>query len=161
FENGFGNARCTWSDNSSNEGSFDIDRQKKTTGVWSTNTAFSAAANATLFQQNPGNGVWRYQVRATNAGGSSSWNGSLGVQPQGPTALTINDVTDMTVTLQWIDTSAFEEGFRVQREEFINGVWTNTTNLPTVGANMISKADTVPESGTFRYRVQSFAETRT
>ncbi len=158
FENGYGNARITWTDNAFNETSFGIERQKKTAGVWGATTNFSAATNATSFQQ-VANSVLRYQVRATNAVGSSAWTGYAVVRPQAPAAAFIADMVNLTVTLNWVDGSAFEEGFRVERQQFVGGVWTNTTTF-TRPANSLNFVNTVPAAGDYRYRVQAYSESQ-
>lgn len=160
YENGFGNARITWNDNSSNEVTFGVDRQRRTGVVWGTNTPFSAAANATSFQQVPGQGIWRYQVRAVNSAGNSAWTGYVVVRPQPAILFRNNDIVGNVVTMGWIDTSSMEEGFRIEREQLIAGNWTNTIAL-TVKTNIVSRDDTVPGAGSYRYRIQAFAETRT
>ncbi|MBC7771440.1 MAG: S8 family serine peptidase [Pyrinomonadaceae bacterium] len=159
FENGYGNARITWTDNSINEVTFGIDRQKRSGGVWGTNAAFSAAANATSFQQVSGGGIWRYQIRAVNVAGNSAWTGYIVVQPQQPTALQNTDLVGNVVTMSWVDSSTMEEGYRIVRERFVSGAWGSATTLQ-VGINNVSIVDTVPGPGVYRYHVQAYAETR-
>jgi serine protease len=63
-----------WSDNSSNESGFEIQRQKRVGNSWTnTTTAGTTGANATQFTDSPGPGKFRYRVRAFNAAGSSAW----------------------------------------------------------------------------------------
>jgi len=64
-------ARLTWTDNSSNETNFDIQRERRRGGGWANTTNFSIGANVTSWDNNAGNGTFRYRVRARNAVGSS------------------------------------------------------------------------------------------
>jgi subtilisin family serine protease len=61
------------------------------------------------------------------------------------------------VNFQWNDPSINEFGFQIQREQRIGGVYTNTTDLGTVGANVTTLFDIPPATGQFwRYRVRAF-----
>jgi subtilisin family serine protease len=68
-------ARLTWTDNSSNETNFDIQRQRLSWFWWTNTTNFSVGANVTSFENQAGNGTFRYRVRARNAAGSSAYTG--------------------------------------------------------------------------------------
>lgn len=70
-------ARVDWNDNSNNETSFEIQRQKwqSKRNRWRSTTTFTGiAANSTSFTNRPGTGLFRYRVRATNASGDSAWS---------------------------------------------------------------------------------------
>jgi large repetitive protein len=60
----------------------------------------------------------------------------------------------LVAQLTWKDNSNNETGFRVQRQQFVGGIWTNTSTF-TFPANTTSWNNT-PGLGTFRYRVQSY-----
>ncbi|MGH9274507.1 MAG: PKD domain-containing protein [Acidimicrobiales bacterium] len=62
-----------WTDNSSNETSFTVLREKRNkNGTWGSATVVATtAANATTVTNSSGKGTFRYSVRADNAGGSS------------------------------------------------------------------------------------------
>jgi PKD repeat protein len=62
-----------WTDNSSDEASFTVLREKQNkNGTWGAATVVATtAANATSVTNSPGKGTFRYSVRANNAGGSS------------------------------------------------------------------------------------------
>ena len=57
-----------WTDNSSNETGFKVER-KKGVGAWT--LIGTTGANVTTYTDAPGRGVWSYRVRATNAAGDS------------------------------------------------------------------------------------------
>ncbi len=72
---GNGTVIVRWADNSNNEDTFEIRRQQRVGRSWTnTTTVGSVGANVTEFVDNPGNGRFRYSVRASNAAGSSSWS---------------------------------------------------------------------------------------
>ena len=70
-------ARVDWRDNSDNETSFEIQREKwnKKRKDWqSTTTITGIGANSTSYTDRPGTGLYRYSVRASNASGDSAWS---------------------------------------------------------------------------------------
>ena len=67
-------ATLTWQDNSTNETSFEIQRQRLVgNGQWSNTTPFWAEANQVQYIDNHGASTYRYRVRARNAGATSAW----------------------------------------------------------------------------------------
>ena len=68
-----GQVRIAWTDTSSNEEGFEIQREKKAGGSWVNTTLFSAGANSTQYVDTPGAGTFRYRVRSHNVAGSSVW----------------------------------------------------------------------------------------
>ncbi len=72
-----GTVNLIWTDNSSNETGFEIQRQRRVGNQWTNTTTFTNAANDTTFSDTPGRGRWRYRVRAVNGAGASSWTGWL------------------------------------------------------------------------------------
>ncbi len=74
-----GQATVTWTDNSNNEASFDIQRQTRVGNVWTNTTIVgSVGANVTSFTQSAPAGRHRYQVRAVNSAGRSAWSAWTG-----------------------------------------------------------------------------------
>jgi subtilisin family serine protease len=64
-----------WSDNSNNESGFEIRRQERVGRNWTNTTIVgTTGANDNSFSDAPGNGRWRYSVRAFNSAGNSSWS---------------------------------------------------------------------------------------
>jgi subtilisin family serine protease len=67
--------RITWRDNSTNETTFEIQREQRGPRYWKyTTTAGVVGANVTSFSDRPGLGTYHYRVRAVNATGASSWS---------------------------------------------------------------------------------------
>jgi hypothetical protein len=73
---GGGTARINWSDNSSNETGFQLQRQRWFGFFWSqTTTLGPTGANVTTFNNTPGSsGTYRYRVRAFNSAGNSAYS---------------------------------------------------------------------------------------
>lgn len=68
--------RVAWIDNSNDEDSFEIERQRRQGGSWTGSTTFTLPANATQMDDTPGSsGTYRYRVRAKNTAGESAWTG--------------------------------------------------------------------------------------
>lgn len=70
-------ARVDWNDNSNNETSFEIQREKYNSrrNQWrSTTTITGIAANSTSYTDRAGTGTYRYRVRASNGSGDSAWS---------------------------------------------------------------------------------------
>ncbi|MFG0260186.1 MAG: Ig-like domain-containing protein, partial [Phycisphaerales bacterium JB041] len=70
-------ARVDWNDNSNNETSFEIQREKYNSrrNQWRSTTTFTGiAANSTSYTDRPGTGLYRYRVRASNGSGDSAWS---------------------------------------------------------------------------------------
>ena len=66
--------RVGWADRSTNETSFEIQREFRWSGRWiNTATVGTTGADVTSFFDTPGLGTFRYRVRAVNAYGSSAW----------------------------------------------------------------------------------------
>jgi subtilisin family serine protease len=63
-----------WADNSTNETSFELQRQRRTGTAWTSTVALSAPMNATSLTDTPGSGTYRYRVRARNGPQASSWS---------------------------------------------------------------------------------------
>jgi hypothetical protein len=73
--NASGTITVRWTDNSSNETTFEIRRQQRVGGTWNTAvTVGTVGANVTQFTNVPGAGRWRYSVRSVNASGASAWS---------------------------------------------------------------------------------------
>lgn len=67
-------ATVKWADKSSNEDSFQIERQKKNkNGTWGSTTSFTVGKDVTSYTDKSGTGTFRYQVRSRNKFGDSSW----------------------------------------------------------------------------------------
>ncbi len=152
-ETSSGSALLSWVDTSNNETSFSVQRQQRVGTAWTgTSTTHGIAANSTSYSNSPGEGVWRYRVRANNSAGSSPYTSFANAKPLAPIVGTATQSSGV-VTFTWTDPSLFEENFNVQRQQRVGTTWTNTITL-TLGANDTAYVES-PGSGQWRYRVRS------
>ena len=70
---GGGSVRVTWTDRSSNEEGFEVQRQKKSGSLWTKTKLIALGPNTTTTTDAPGAGTFRYRVRSWNVAGSSAW----------------------------------------------------------------------------------------
>lgn len=77
----------SWFDASDNELVFELQRESRhpKNGKWVGSTILNAPENSESLTDQSGTGTFRYQIRATNGYGSSSW--------VGPIEVTVTDTT--------------------------------------------------------------------
>ncbi len=107
--NGSHQAVVSWTDNSSNEAGFRLDRSTDSGTTWV--PVDTAAANVHLATDAPvaSEVLLCYRVVAFNGQGDSPWSNIACVTPvEGPT-----DLTDSLGILRWMDNSGIEDGYEV------------------------------------------------
>ncbi|MCJ7741789.1 MAG: multicopper oxidase domain-containing protein, partial [Methanoregula sp.] len=156
----------TWRDNAVNETGFVIERTVDG-GVFTVLTTVSSRTSTGSVSYTdtavaPAH-TYQYRVAAINPVGKSAYSNIVNVPvPDIPNAPTNLNATAFRaggpndrVTLNWLDNSANETGFRIQRAT--NGGFTVNLVTSTVGVNATSfTTGNVPRSTTFFFRVQSF-----
>jgi hypothetical protein len=152
----------SWTDNSSDETSFIIQKQVNG-GSWN-NSYASVVANTTAFiDANIVPGTYNYRIVAHNTYGDSAASNQSQVTivdiPIAPSGLTATaDSGAGTITLNWSDNSSSETGFIVQRR-FGAGSWDNS--YATVATNTQSYLDNnkgappLPD-GTYTYHIVAY-----
>lgn len=149
-----------WTDNSSNEDGFRIERS--TDGVNFSEIA-TTGANATSYSNTglAASTAYTYRVRAYNAGGNSAYSNTAsattqaggGTLPAAPTGLSATAVSSSQINLAWTDNASDETGYRIERSP--DG--TNFTEIATTGAGIASHQDTgLTASTTYSYRVRAY-----
>lgn len=151
----------SWTDNSSNEDGFRIERatgggafsEIATVGAGVTSYANTGLAASTAYS---------YRVRAYNAGGNSAYSntasattqsGGGGSPPAAPSGLSATAVSSNQVNLAWTDNASTETGFSIERST--DGV--NFAQIATTGANTTSYPDTgLSAATTYHYRIRAF-----
>jgi hypothetical protein len=103
-----------WTDNSSNEDLFRIDRSTDEGMVW--HLYGTAGANVTRADQLPAVAEQRicYRVVAVNAGGEAASNAACTSPPAGPTNMAVSRLDPSTIAASWSDNSAVEDGYQVR-----------------------------------------------
>jgi carboxypeptidase T len=146
----------TWTDNSSNEDGFKIERSPNGTlwtPVYTTTTNVAAHSDTGLTCGSS----YYYRVRAYNAGGESDYSNvanaaTVVCAPAAPSGLTATPVSQTRIDLAWTDNSDNESGFQVERSP--DG--TTWTPVYTTTANVMVYNDTGLTCGTtYSYRVRA------
>ena len=154
---GVGQATLTWTDNSSDETQFKVERKP----MGSPDTSFAqvgtSAANTPNFTDSPlAAGDYTYRVRASNAAGDSGYSNSddaTVTAPSGPAAPSNLNATisnGNAANLTWTDNSSNETGFRIEKKTGAGGSW---GTLTTKAANSTSHSDGSLTANTYFYRV--------
>ena len=151
-----------WSDQSSNETGFLIER---CAGAGCDNFAqiASAPADATSFSDTglAAGTSYRYRVRATNGTSQSEYSTIASAAtlaaippPQTPTSLAAQAISAHQIELQWNDQSDNETGFLIER--CADAGCSNFTQVGATAANITSFSDTDLTAGTsYSYRVRA------
>ena len=153
----YGVVEVTWSDNSSTENGFYIQRSAGMAGPFETVSTLSA--NATLFQDYGRAFETQvcYRVLAFNNNGASDpSNVDCTAPPNYPTDLVAQSHDSHSIDLTWSDNSAVEDGYEVQRAETNSGVF---VAVATTGANAKSYHDaSITPDVRYTYRVRAMKD---
>jgi len=133
-----GSVRITWTDNSINEDGFRVERAASDAGPWTTLvTTGPGVTSAQDASGIPNQERVCYRVVAFNkAGDAAPSNTDCTAFPAAPTNLAATAMDAQTIDLSWVDNSAFEDGYEVQR--CCQTGWVVVGNLP---ANATSYRD--------------------
>lgn len=146
----------TWSDNSSTETGFKIQRKDAATGSY-VDIATTAANVAGYKDSTLKDGtVYYYRVAATNAAGDSAFsNEASGTTALAkPTLATATTVSSSQINLAWTDNSGSERGFKIERKTGATGTY---AQIAQVGPNAQSYSDTngLAPNTRYYYRVRA------
>lgn len=151
-----------WTDNSANELGFIVWRKIGATGTWGAIARVGAGITTFLDTARDPNLLYIYQVASFNSTGTSppsnearaTTPGVLTTRPTAPAGLTARAPNSTVVTLQWIDNSANEQGFRIRRRTGNSDLW---AVIASVEANVTSYQDlrVLPET-TYFYSVAAY-----
>jgi titin len=146
--------RVLWTDNSTNESGFRIERASVTTGPW-TEAATTAANVTSIYENATREQQVCFRVVALNAAGASTPTpADCTTPPWFPTGL-VARADGQGIALTWFDNSATEDGYKVSRR-VDGGAWVDIATLP---ANGISYRDVgVMMDVTYTYRVQALKD---
>ena len=98
-------------------------------------------------------GACRYRVRAHRSRGYSSGPVAAITVLAAPTGLAAAVVADRQVKLDWVDNSAGEGGFKIER--FDNGAATPSA-IASVAADVQTRTLTMPRAGEYAFRVRAY-----
>ena len=143
-----------WSDNSDNETGFQIHRQAP--GEAAVSLLATVDTNVVTYQDEAvaADGRYVYQVRACNSAGCSSFSEAISptTPPVAPSSITAEATSPTTVDVAWVDNSATETSFRIERRT-VGGTF---AEVGSVGANTTSFGEAGLEPSTsYEYRVRA------
>jgi fibronectin type 3 domain-containing protein len=147
-----------WTDNSTNETGFRVERKTGAAGTWS--QIASLGVNVRTFSNTglAAGTTYYYRVRAYNASGNSGYSNEVmaatpSLLPTAPSGLTATTNSATQITLAWVDNSTNETGFLVDRKTGASGAWSQIASL---GANVRTFSNTgLAASTTYYYRVRA------
>src|ERR1017187_6634306 len=152
----------SWTDNSSNETTFRIERAPDNAGspgTWS--EIATVTSNVTTYSDtnlSPSATYW-YRVRAHNAAGDSAYSNqsSATTLPLPPSNLIASAVSTNQINLSWPGDPSGETGFLIERAPDSSGAPGAWTQIATVGANVTTYSDAVLSANTaYWYRVRAY-----
>ena len=156
--------RLSWTDNSSNESGFDIERCQGATCTNFAAIAQTAAGVSTIQDTGLTAGVtYRYRVRAFNDVGPSGYSNiaaattqSVAVPPDPPSNLQATASSSTSIGLSWTDGSSNEDGFKLERCQ--GAGCTNFAEITRPAANTTTFNDTglAPQT-TYVYRIRAYS----
>ena len=144
-----------WTDNSSNETAFELQRSEDDRASWATIVRPSANETAHTDDSLIAGRSYSYRIRALNANGNSAWSNVLILDrvPAPPTDLHVASVTSSSISLEWSDASTNESAVQLKRSSDGGVSW---ADLSSLGANTTSYTDSdLPSGSTFYYRVRA------
>ena len=149
----------TWTDNSTNESNFKLERSASAGGTFIQIALL--AANSTSYTNSglSAGTAYFYRIRATNATGDSAYSNTASATtptsgpPAAPSNLTATATSSSTITLTWSDNSTNETGFKVERAPSATGVYAQV-GTPAAGSSNYNDLG-LAASTTYLYRVRA------
>jgi transcriptional regulator CtsR/regulation of enolase protein 1 (concanavalin A-like superfamily) len=147
-----------WTDNSTNETGFKIERKTGASGSYTQIATVGAAVIGYSDTALAVNTTYYYRVRATNAGSDSAYSSeanatTLNAIPSAPSSLVATAVSISQINLAWTSNSVNETGFKIERKTGAGGAYNEIT---TVGAGVTTLNDTgLTANTTYFYRVRA------
>ncbi len=152
-----------WSDNSTDETGFKIERAPDANGTAGTWAEIAVVpANATGFSDTTvlASTKYWYRLRASNAGGASPYGNRFTVATPpltGPTSLKATVVSATQINLAWTDNSVIEDGFKIDQAPDVGGAPGTWAEIATVGMNATSFTNTgLSELTRYWFRVKAY-----
>jgi hypothetical protein len=149
----------TWTDASTNESGFAIERRTGTTGDWSEIASLPAGAQAFLDTNLQPLTQYSYRVRSFNGAGSSQATAAIDVTtqapplPQAPSNLSADATIPGQINLSWTDSGPDETLFRIERKAGAAGAW---VEIGSTSANVTTFTSTgLAPSTTYFFRVRA------
>jgi len=149
--------KLTWTDNSSDETYFYIERKTGASGTYSTLTSVSANITTYTDYNLAPNTEYYYRVRAYNGSVYSAYSNEVSMTTQtlnAPSSLTAAALSSSQIKLTWTDNSSDETYFYIERKTVASGTY---STLTYVGANVTTYTDSsVSDNTEYYYRVRAY-----
>ncbi len=152
--------RVTWTDASSNETGFKIERSLSSASGFT--QVGTVGANIATYDSTglTASTTYYFRVRANNAAGDSAYSNTAsaitppaGVPPAAPTGLAASASSSSSIRVSWTDASSNETGFKIERAP---APGTSFSQIAVAAANATSYDDTGrAPSTTYFYRIRS------
>lgn len=150
----------TWTDVSTNETGFQIERKTTYGGTYAPLASVAAGVQSLNDSGLLPNTTYFYRIQAFNAAGNSAFfeasatTLNLTGAPAAPSALTAVAVSGSRVDLTWTDNSADETGFRIERKEGYLGTYSTITTVPA-GQRTYSDVAGLSQNSQYYYRTRA------
>lgn len=149
----------SWTDNSSNESGFKIERGSSNTGPFS--LIYTTSAGATSYSNTglSASTTYYYRISSTNSAGDSSFTSVANATtqasvPTAPSGLSATAASSTQINLSWTDNSSNETGFKVERATVSSGPF---SLIATLGSNVTTYSSTgLSTATTYYYRVYAY-----
>ena len=144
-----------WTDNSSNETSFRLERKIGSAGTYTQIASLTTNTKVYVDVGVADGTTYYYRVKACHAMACSSYSSEVSVSTilTAPTSLTCTAITSSQINLNWVDNSTGETGFEIKRDV------SSPPNVVvfTTGQNATSSSDTnLLENTTYYYRLRAY-----
>jgi hypothetical protein len=150
-----------WTDNSSNETGFKVERATSSAGPWT--QIGTTGANVTTYASAglSASTTYYYRVLAYRHKFDSAYSNTAGATtlsatstiPNAPSSLLASPASSSQINLSWVDNSTNETGFKVERATSSAGPW---AQIGTTGTNVTTDASTgLSASTAYYYRVRA------
>ncbi len=148
----------TWSDQSTNEDGFAIERSTAGGGFA---VVASVAGNVTTYANTglTASTAYNYRVRATNTAGNSAYSNTASVTTPGgatttnpPSNLVATVNSSSQITLSWADNSTTEQSFKIERST-AGGSFSQIATVPADTTTYVNTG--LSESTSYSYRVRA------
>ena len=144
-----------WTDNSSNETSFLLERKVGSAGTYTQIASLTANTKVYVDVGVADGTTYYYRVKACHAMACSSYSTEASVSTilTAPTSLTCTAITSSQINLNWVDNSMGETGFEIKRDVSSPP----DVVITTTGQNATSSSDmNLSENTTYYYRIRAY-----
>jgi subtilisin family serine protease len=146
----------SWTDLSSNESRFEIERKTGPGGTYS--RIANVAADKTSYSDTGLSEKMTYDYRASaiNSAGNSGYSNEADATTilAGPSNLSAVDASTSKIKLSWTDSSSYESGFKIERK---TGAGATYSQIAIIAADQTSYNDTgLKEATTYYYRIRAY-----